>query len=257
MNISLEMQKHLYASLKELDLTNQESQLYLLSLKIGPTSISNLAKHLNIARPNVYLLIKGLEKVSLVKKHQKKFARKFFVEPPTVLLDLIRQKKESINTNEKDLVSIMPDLLATYSQGSRKTNIKILEGREQFDQTYKIILEQAKEQIEFFGSFGDYLEYQGWAASEKFIKQRIKKGIRVNALFFPFENMNKIRSKDEKELRETRILKEIKTFITSFQIFANKIIIWQPKAPLALLIEDEFIVEMFKSIFYKLWKESK
>lgn len=257
MNLSPEMKNNIYTSLKELDLTDQESQLYLVSLTLGPTEISNLAKHLNVARPNVYLLIKALERVGLVKKYENKFARQFFVEPPTVLLELIRQKKKQLGDNEVNLVSILPDLLATYSQGSRTTKIKVMEGREQFDKTLDLIIEEAKDQIEFFGSFGDYLKYAGPTPSQKFRKQRIAKKIKVRALFFPFKESDKFKANDIKEIRETRILKDLQPFITSFQLFANKIIIWQPKAYLSLLIEDEFMVQMFRSMFDKLWEISK
>jgi sugar-specific transcriptional regulator TrmB len=257
MNLTVEMKKNLYASLKQLDLNDQEAQLYLLSLNLGPTLISNLAKHLKMARPNVYLLIKKLEQAGLVKKYKNKFDRRFFVEPPTVVLESVRKQKQSLNANEFSLVADMPDLLALYSQGSRKTNIKILDGQEQFDSTYKKILEEAGDRVEFFGSFGDYLKHRGWLTPEKFIKERIKRKIKVNALFFPFEKMEQTIKKDKNEFRESRILKEAAPFITSFQIFANKVIIWQPKAPLAVLIEDEFIVQMFRSIFYKLWNDAK
>jgi hypothetical protein len=58
-------------------------------------------------------------------------------------------------------------------------------------------------------------------------------------------------------MRETRILQGGAPFATSFQLFANKVLIWQPKAPLAVLIEDEYIVQMLRSIFYLLWGKSK
>jgi hypothetical protein len=44
--------------------------------------------------------------------------------------------------------------------------------------------------------------------------------------------------------------------VTSFQLFANKVIIWQPKAPVAILIEDQYVIAMLKSIFDKLWEVS-
>lgn len=45
-------------------------------------------------------------------------------------------------------------------------------------------------------------------------------------------------------------------FQTAFQLFGNKVIIWQPKAPLAVLIEDEYIVQMLKSIFFIMWEKA-
>lgn len=256
MNISPEMKNYLYTSLKELELTDQEAQLYLVSLNLGPTEISNLAKHLDIARPNVYLLIRGLEKVGLVKKYEKNFARQFFVEPPTVLLELIRQKKESLNSNESDLATAMPDLLAVYKQGSRETGIKILQGKDQYLKAFKEVVEQGKDELEFFGNADKFVEFVSWEVENKFIKDRLRKNLFMRSLLLTDETSANFKKDDKKQLRETRIY-EGKKFDTSFLLFANKVIIWQPKAPLALLIEDEFIVQMFRSMFYRLWEISK
>ena len=57
-------------------------------------------------------------------------------------------------------------------------------------------------------------------------------------------------------MRETRVLKTAQPFVTLFQLYANKALIWQPKAPLAILIEDEYIVQMLRSVFDVLWKQS-
>ena len=42
-----------------------------------------------------------------------------------------------------------------------------------------------------------------------------------------------------------------------FQIFANKVIFWQPLAPLAIVIEDKYLVEMMESILDNLWERAK
>jgi hypothetical protein len=73
----------------------------------------------------------------------------------------------------------------------------------------------------------------------------------------PGSDAETLRANDAQELRETRIVSGATPFATSFQLFANKVLIWQPKAPLAVLIEDEFIVQMLRSIFYVLWNKSK
>lgn len=58
-------------------------------------------------------------------------------------------------------------------------------------------------------------------------------------------------------MRTTRFFHGKIPFVTGFMLYANKVIIWQPKAPLAVLIEDEYIVEMLRSIFETLWSGSK
>lgn len=252
-----ELKKNLYTSLQLLGLSEQEIELYIASLSLGPSSITKIAKVMNVARPNIYPLIKGLEKQELVKLgKQKKYERQFMVEPPTLVLQKVRELKQEVDDHEADLVSAMPDLLALYSQGERETNIKILKSREDHIKAFKQVIEESKGTIEFFGNADDFVNYVTWEVENQFIKSRMKNNIKIRILVLPGEITSQFQKKDKEQMRETRIYKG-KFFNTSYQLFANKVIIWQPKAPLAVLIEDQYIVEMLKSMFYMLWKISK
>ena len=257
MTDAAEVKKNLYSSLKELGLTDQEADLYIVSLSLGPSPIATIATRMDISRPNIYKVIAGLERQGLVAvSKKKKYARNFMVEPPTAILEKLRQKKETISNLDQTVASALPDLLAMYHQGETPTKIKVLEGKEQFLETYFTVLDEAKDEAQFFGSFADYVDVASWEGQKEWIKKRYKRGIRIKALLLPCDEADKVKSKDTDELRETRILKGAVPFVTSFQLFANKALIWQPKALLAVLIEDEYIVAMLKSMFIWMWEKS-
>ncbi|KKQ80595.1 MAG: Transcriptional regulator, TrmB [Parcubacteria group bacterium GW2011_GWC2_38_7] len=256
MEIQNEVKNKLYTSLQHLGLNEQEISLYSLSLSLGPTSITELAKHLNMARPNVYLLIKKLKEVSLVNKTNV-MNKKFMVEPPTIVLEKIRERKNQLANNEMDLSSLMPNLLATYQQGSRETKIKIYKGEKQYLDLFYQTLDEANGEIKTLGSAGEFIKFISWEEEEKYIKTRIKKNIFVKALLFTDQDAETLRKNDKIEMRETRILKNVKPFDIIAMIFANKLILWQPKAPLAILIEDEYIVQMHQNVFETLWGQAK
>jgi sugar-specific transcriptional regulator TrmB len=250
-----EVKQNLYSSLKELGLSEAEINLYSISLVMGNASISEIAKHLGISRPNVYKVIAGLEKHGLTQFTQhNKYSRKFSVESPSVVLEKLREKREKMSQLDHSLVSALPDLLTLYHQEESSTKIKVLQGREQYLKAFNEILEQEKKEIQYFGSAEDFVNFISPAAEADWIKRRMKKGIVIKSLLLPSETALAFSSNDAKEMRETKILKGAWPFVTSFQLFSNKVIIWQPKAPLAILIEDKFIVEMLKSIFDKLWE---
>lgn len=146
-----EVKKNLYTSLKEIGLTESEANLYITSLALGPATIAALAGHLNMPRPNVYKLIVGLEHLGLAKfSERKKYTRTFVVEPPTVVLEKLRLKRESVIELDQTLVGAMPDLLALYHQGESPTKIKVLAGEEQWYKIFFQVLDEAKDTIEFF-----------------------------------------------------------------------------------------------------------
>ncbi len=255
MHSKSEVKINIYTSLKELGLTESEADLYITSLSLGPSTIATLAEHLGIPRPNVYKVIVGLEKHGLAKfSERKRYARTFVVEPPSMVLQKVRDKSETMTEMGQTLVSAMPDLLALYHQGETPTKIKIFGGREQYIGAFFSVLEESKDSL-FLGSAKDAINLLSWEKEREWIKKKVKRGIHSKAIFLPSEEAETLKAQDKEHLRETRILKGATPFVTSFQVFANKAFIWQPKAALVILIEDEFIVEMLRSIFNVLWEK--
>lgn len=251
------MKQNLYSSLKELGLNEGEISLYSITLAKGAISVSELAKQLEISRPNVYKVITGLEKHGLTQfGESNKYARKFSVESPMVVLEKLREKREKMQQLDHSLSSSLPDLLTLFHQGESATKIKVIQGKEQYLKIFNGILEQENKEIQFFGNVEDFVGFISMGAENEWIKKRMKKNILIKSLLLPGKIANQFQQDDVKQLRETKILKGAWPFVTSFQIFANKVIIWQPKAPLAILIEDKFIVEMLKSMFDKFWEIS-
>ncbi|MBI3573147.1 MAG: hypothetical protein HY092_03035 [Candidatus Kerfeldbacteria bacterium] len=253
-----QLKETLYNSLRELGLTDHESDLYVTSLSLGPTTISAIAKHMNLARPNVYKLIAGLEEHGLAKfSERQKYTRTFVVEPPTAVLGLIRKKKENVHELDHGLVAAMPDLLGMYHQGETPTKVKVLVGQGQYLKLFRGIIEEENHESVFFGSAQDFIGLVTWEVENDWIKMRLKHGITMRSLLLPSAAATELQKSDKEQLRETRVLQSAASFATSFQLFSNKAILWQPKAPLAVLIEDEYIVQMLKSVFDYMWTQHR
>lgn len=249
-----EVKENLYTSLKELGLTESECNLYITSLALGPTSIAALAENLNTPRPNVYKVIAELEAHGLAKfSERKKYLRTFAVEPPTVVLELLRKKRESMTALDQTLVSAMPDLLALYRQGEVPSKIRILSGEKEVLKFFFQILDEAKDVVEYFGSADAFIGLVTWETEREWIAERMKRNIHLNALLTPGKDADTLKSADGKDMRTTKIFHGTMPFVTGFMLYANKVAIWQPKAPLVILIEDEYIVQMLRSVFTTLW----
>ncbi|HCC83508.1 TPA: hypothetical protein DEP96_01510 [Candidatus Uhrbacteria bacterium] len=252
-----EVKQNLYTSLKELGLTESEANLYLTSLTLGSVTIVSLAEHLSMPRPNVYKVIAGLEKHGLTKfSERKKQSRTFVVEPPTVVLELLRRKREAMASLDQTLVGSMPDLLALYHQGETPTKIKVYEGEDQWNKIFFKVLDEAKDKIDFFGSADAFIGLISWETELEWIRLRTSKNIHMNSLLTPGADAATLVQNDKLQMRTTRIFQGTLPFVTGFMLYANKVIIWQPKAPLAVLVEDEYIVAMLRSIFAALWTQS-
>jgi len=255
-NATINEFQNVYTSLKELGLTDHEANLYIVSVKNGPTPIKKLAEILQISRPNVYKVIEGLEKYGLTRFSDKeKFARDFIVEPPTILLEKLREKKEKLAEIDRNYTLNLPGLLAMYNQGESDSKIKIYKGKSEFLTIYKQSLEEENKEILYFGSSKDLIQFVSWDVEKQWIEDRVKKGIFIKVLSVPADLTDEFLKNDEKELRKTKIL-ESRDFSSSFMLFGKKVVFWQPEAPLAIVIQDQFIYEMMKVVFEKAWEQA-
>ena len=118
------------------------------------------------------------------------------------------------------------------------------------------VLEETKDNIEYFGSADAFIELVTWEKEREWIKGRLKKGIYINVLLTPGKDASTLEQNDKTEMRTTRFFKGTIPVVTGFMLYANKVIIWQPKAPLAILVEDEYIVQMLRSMFVWMWEKS-
>ncbi len=249
---------HLSLVLEELGLTEHERHLYALSLRLGPVSTAVLATHLRMPRSNVYKVIAGLQTHGLAQfSGKERYSKTFLVESPSVIVDLLRKKQQRLATQGQQLIEEIPALISLFKQGDRPSKVKILQGRTQFLETFARVVDEAEKEVCFFGSFQHFLSFISTEAGFAHIQKRAKKEIFSRALLLPDDEARKVALRDKEERRETRFHLGKKLFVTSFYLFANKLVLWQPKAPLAILIEDEYIVTMVQDMFDVLWSVAK
>lgn len=252
-----QLQKSLEPALNELGLTEYEKKLYLTSLSIGPAPVSGFAKHLGISRPNVYKVILGLEKHGLARFSDRETrTRTFVVESPHVLLRRLKEKRENLERVDRDTLGILPDLLALYQQGDRATALKVFDTKKAWVELYFRVLEETKGDYLFFGNVERFVAFEP-SLQPSWVAARVRRNLRGRLLALPGDVAREKSLRDREELRETRFLTNTKPFESSFLVFGKKVIIWQPNAPIAILIEDEYVTNMFRSVFEAFWGQAR
>lgn len=252
--IDKEIADSLYKTLAKLGLSVHEQKLYVLSLSLGPSPVAKLAEHMSISRPNIYKIIQGLEKHGLAVFSEKQgYSKRFIVESPSKIAELMRVKRDTIASADKDLTNILPDIMALHKQGDLPTKVKIVQKKDDFITVFEQVFEEAEKEIAYLGSSKDLNVFVSHDRLQKQIRRRIRRGVRSKLLVFEDEDAIAFKKRDNEELRETRFLINFQPFVTGFYIFANKVLLLQPKTPLAVLIEDEYFVAMLRSLYSALW----
>jgi hypothetical protein len=142
-----------------------------------------------------------------------------------------------------------------YQQGDRPTTLKIYDTKKDWVDAFFAVLKETQGEYLFFGNVEKFLAFAP-SVQQEWVDERVKRGIKGRLLALPSEATKGKFGRDKEELRETRFLAATKPFEASYLIFGKKMIVWQPKAPLAILIEDEYIVQMQRSAFDMLWELS-
>lgn len=254
-----EMQEIVTDSLRKLGIGEQEAALYVLSLKLGPASVANLATNLGVSRPQAYKLISELEKFGLADfSSRKRFSRTFVVASPSKLQEALRRHQKDTEQVDQKLMLSMPDLLAAYQQGSSLASVRILQGKDQYlNVFFQCVEEAANKEIIVMGSAHDFIAFISWAEEKRWIKERIRLNVQLRALLFPSSDTDVLAGTDKDELRETRLLRDMEPFSSLIMIYANKTILWQPHAPMAIQIEDNYLTAMMRSVYEVMWKRAE
>lgn len=255
MNSSNDSHRHLEAILRDLGVADLDIHLYLLLIKKGGQSVSSLSRQLKVERPTVYAAIERLQELSLIPPHKTPYTRRVIAESPRRVLALLEQKRTSLAQQQQGIETVLPDLLAEFSARTPTTAFRVFEGKEQFLTIFEEVLQEAKDEILYFGDAQSFINLEGLQYERAWIKKRIQKNIFFKMLVFETAVTHDFKKDDERERRETRFLPSAHTFTSSFMVYGNKVLLWSPVAVRAIVIEDSTIAPMFVQLFANSWDQ--
>lgn len=235
-----------------------QASVYEALLKNGPLKASSIVSRTTYKREMIYKFLEELMSYGLVMKSEKT-AKVAVFEPthPNNLIAYIDQQEQKTRLAKDAVKGTLPLLVSQYNLSLDKPGIEYFEGEEGLD---KIGADSLQAE-------GEILSYIDNAAVHKFIpdfnaryrKQRNNLQIKKRMLALDSEF---IRSQKEKylqyELTEIRLVSSATPFATVMQIYNNKVsyISLDEKKLVCVLITDEHISKMHKTLFEALWAKA-
>lgn len=120
--------------LKEFGLSDNEAKVYQVALSQGETSPFAIARESGIPRTTVYTVLTDLALKGLIELESSeglmKQQTKVRAKNPSVLRDLIWQKRNDLNKQEVDIVEILPFLKKEYLQDLTNADFQFFPGME-------------------------------------------------------------------------------------------------------------------------------
>ncbi len=230
--------------LSEIGLNKNESEIFLLLLKKGESTIYQISNSSLIARPNIYDIVKKLQEKGLVSYIIKKNKRYFSAANPSLLLDILKEK-------ERSLMNILPSLNKLYE--AEKNNVKV--GIFQGLNGLRIVMEnmlKAKEIIIFNGvDMNELLEQIPNFKLKTFLNEKRKKKIKTKILYA--ETVQPVKGPFYKYKKIPSSLGTLSN--VNYWVYCESVVIgiWSTEM-LFIKIDNKDIATTFKKNLNYLWK---
>lgn len=245
--------------LKNIGLTDTESEIYYALLAYDGLSASALVKETSIQRTTIYHALETLEHKGLVFKRLQSGKQNYSANSPKNLQRYLDHQIDSIEVKKQSLETHLPQLLKLSKEKPDALKVSQSEGLE----GVKNIIEEAlychsrEWQIiapskNFFSEFDkDYAKY--------FLKTRVENKISARSLWESTKD-KRILTDLEIKRRNPRILPPVMhgRFKSVILLFDNKIAFIPPlKEKTALLIQSQELHDTMLAVFEGLWLDSK
>ncbi|HOX61050.1 MAG TPA: helix-turn-helix domain-containing protein [Candidatus Magasanikbacteria bacterium] len=236
--------------LKKLGLSDKEAIIYLELLRLGPSSVRQLAEKTDVNRGTVYDCLKRLQILGIVEFYEKEAKQFFVATDPVRLRDLAKRQIEDTTQASDKLNDLIPELKSLYDSGGERPVSRYFSK----DEIHKILedvlttcAESEEKKYRIYSAEGvrKYLYEQ----FPTFSDVRVAKGIAVCVV--AIGDGGELRGLDER-----RWLKSAPSTPTYIIIYPKKtayISLNAKNEPVGVVIENEGVAETQKTIFDSLW----
>lgn len=238
-------------ALQGIGFQEDEATVYLAALELGPSSVWDIAKKSGLKRPTCYLILDDLVSKGYASQSHDGRRTLYSVISPTQLLTRMRQRQERLERH-------LAELEAIGSTSPQKPSVRLFEGVAGVEQAYRLTFDLPEgDEILTYGTASviDLLPH----FIPDYIQRRAKRDIRMRAILPDTPANRAVAARDNKELRETRLLPaehfdphlEVNQFGTTITYIAHS-----EREPFATVIESPTIARLEKQRFELIWHQA-
>jgi sugar-specific transcriptional regulator TrmB len=249
----------------EAGLSEEQSAIYSALLDKGPLKAGSISSWTGLKRGLVYKVLDQLENMGLIsQKGGEGTVAVFSPNHPSRLAEIMEQKEKSFALAKETVSFSLGALSSKFNLLSGKPNIQFYEGKDGVNKVLEDTLNTKGEVLTYADI--EIVDKYFKEINEQYVIKREKLNIKKRALIiendFSKKYFNDLYNKDPKYFSITNI-KIAKTLISevegAIQIYENKIgiITISNENLISIIIEDERINKLFKSLFEALYTTSE
>lgn len=230
--------------IEEIGLTPIEAKIYLTLVRKGPSPVGNITKETGVHRRTTYDILYRLRSKGLVSNIVLENKRYFEAVNPDRLLDLIKEKENSLK-------NIMPELKELYKSTKEKNEVLLFKGKKALKNVLEDQIKEGKE-ILFMGKPLEINELTKITFS-RYYNNRIEKKLNNKILYYGKKYNIKKTKLSEIKFINIENKSSMSTFIYGDNV---NIMLWKDE-PIFIIIREKEIADGFKAQFNVLWNIAK
>ena len=270
-------EESIYSALKKFGLTQNETKVYLETLKKEELSPFQIAKLTNIPRTTVYDILMNLSLKGLVELEQsdgiKKQQTRVKAKNPSILRSILQQKRKDLIETEADILNILPTIKEDFHKDRSNADFSFYAGLEGAKKVYFESLNfDVLTQYDIIYAWDMQMPMDVFGvkkmnsdidiSSEKRIKRsgRVKELMPLNDWTKHVVTYQTQRNSDYLKQTEYRAIEDSSfNIFTRIQLAGNYlwIVCAHEDEMWGLIIKSKFLVMTFKSIFNQNWMIAK
>ena len=239
-------------ALKEIGLSDKESAVLLVLIEKGPLYAAAISKAAKLNRTTAYGILKELSSKGLVSQIKRDGADQWQSIAPELLPGYIERRRDALTESSKAVENALPQIKLLRTKGKALPKVQFFEGVDGLKQAYEDTLENNKEKrLRDITGIDAAFNLFDAAWIEYYLKKRAKLGVQCVDLVPDTDWGHKSKLDDEKYIRTTKFLPREHGFDAEVSIYDNKVGIFSyaENNPVAILIEDDTISHMMKTLF--------
>ncbi|MFA6552820.1 MAG: helix-turn-helix domain-containing protein [Patescibacteria group bacterium] len=238
--------------LKQLGLSEKETQVYLALLNAGPSSVRTLANTAGVNRGTTYDILKILIKRGLASYYHQDKRQYFLAEDPEKLKNFLQDRMHELEESKSAVEKIIPELKSVYNRAEDKPVVKYYQGTKGVKTVLGDVLEvmtQANEK-EYYVYSASNIRQHLYDGFPNFAKERVKRKIRCKVI--AVGSGGQLWGMDERKW-----LSKTEGSPTYMIIYYNKlglISLDKNKQTIGMIISDPGLYQTNMMIFKYVWK---
>lgn len=248
------MAQSIESQLQKIGLNENESKVYLASLKLGPATAQQIAAKALVSRPNTYIMIESLSKKGIMSSHFRGKKRYFTAGQPRQLLYVIDQQRSKLDEQEKAAKEII-DALGKTAKPIDTRSVTIYENRE----SIRIVRDDLQSNKETLRGIVPLAQMRNIAPTPQKNDEKfdLYKNFPVHQILVT-DGTDSYSKEKPKNIVDKIISPKDLPVKSQIMVYGNKVVITNAEqSDLAVHIQDADIAQTIKAMFDRIWETAK